>query len=130
MDGWGHVIAAVVDRRAELGWTQKDLAAEAGVSERTIQNLEAGTRPQAKTRHRIERALGWGNGEMRRIEADAQPQRPLVPPDVLAALERAYRDDPELLRAAIEAQEAIARKGRERRGARGEAPSPGERHAG
>lgn len=76
MDGWGRVAAAVVDRRAELGWTQKDLAAEAGVSERTVQGLEAGRVPQARNRSKIERALGWENGEMRRIEEDPAHGKP------------------------------------------------------
>jgi transcriptional regulator with XRE-family HTH domain len=128
MDGWGHVIAAVVDRRAELGWTQKDLAAEAGVSERTIQNLEGGTRPQARTRHKIEHALGWASGEMRRIETEApEPRGPLVPPEVVTAIEHAYRDDPGKAREAIGALAAIERA---RRAARGEVPSPREQRAG
>lgn len=68
MNGWGRVIAAVIDRRSELGWTQKQLAAEAGVSERTIQNLEGGKKPLPVIRGKIERALGWKPGEFRRIE--------------------------------------------------------------
>lgn len=67
MNDWDRVIAAVVIRRSELGLTQRDLAAKAGVAERTVQNLEAGTRPQPLIRGKIERALGWPTGEMERI---------------------------------------------------------------
>lgn len=64
--------------------TQKDLAAAAGVAERTIQSLEAGSRPQARNRSKIERALGWPNGEMRRIEFDDGSRPPPVPKELLA----------------------------------------------
>lgn len=71
MDGWGRVIAAVIDRRAELGWTQERLATEAGIGVRTVRNLESGRtrRIQAVVRVKIERALGWESGEFRRIES-------------------------------------------------------------
>jgi len=72
MEDWGRVSGAVIDRRAELGLTQKGLAVRAGVSERTIQNLEAGRRPQPLIRGKIEKALGWEPGEFRRIAE--QPQ--------------------------------------------------------
>ena len=81
MNGWDRVIAAVIDRRAELGWTQKQLAAEAGVGERTIQNLESGKKPLPVIRARIERALGWEPGEFRRIEA-AGEKRPALSPEL------------------------------------------------
>ena len=76
MDGWDRVIAAVIDRRSQLGWTQKRLAAEAGVAERTVQNLEGGKRTQPLNRSKIERALGWQVGEMRRIAESGE-----APPD-------------------------------------------------
>lgn len=81
MDGWDRVAAAVVDRRSELGLTQKDLASKAAVAERTIQNLESGRRLQALVRARVERALGWEQGEFRRIaEAQREPDPyPFVP---------------------------------------------------
>ena len=102
MDGWGRVVAAVVDRRAELGWTQKGLAAQAKVSERTVQNLEAGARPQARNRHKIEQALGWPSGEMRRIEEgrDRSPPRSVIDEvfgdkadDLREGMRRAYGPD-------------------------------------
>lgn len=73
MNDWDRVIAAVVIRRSELGLTQRELAAKAGVAERTVQNLEAGTRPQPLIRGKIERALGWPTGEMGRIASMAAP---------------------------------------------------------
>ena len=77
MTGWDRVVDAVIDRRAELGWTQERLAAEADVAVRTIRSLERGeARPQPTTRGKIERALGWRPGEFRRIEREEPPQVP------------------------------------------------------
>jgi transcriptional regulator with XRE-family HTH domain len=72
MDDWGRVSGAVIDRRAELGLTQKGLALKAGVSERTVQNLEGGKRPQPLIRGKLEKALGWEPGEFRRIAEQQQ----------------------------------------------------------
>jgi DNA-binding XRE family transcriptional regulator len=108
VNGWDRVTAAVIDRRSELGWTQKRLASEAGVGERTIQNLEAGKVPQPLIRAKIETALGWKAGEFRRIaerkeEPDIVPAglrehvREILPPDraavVEAAIEAALRGE-------------------------------------
>lgn len=91
MNGWDRVTAAVIDRRSGLGWTQKRLAVEAGVGERTIQNLEAGKVPQPLIRAKIEKALGWEPGEFRRIaESDKEPD--IVPPGLR---ERIYEILPE-----------------------------------
>lgn len=100
MNNWDRVIAAVVIRRSELGLTQKELAARAGVAERTVQNLEAGTRPQPLIRGKIEQALGWPVGEMDRIASkqDAEPEpKPELDDDqeLLETLRRVYRDDPD-----------------------------------
>lgn len=86
MEAWDRVIAAVIDRRAELGLTQKQLAARAGVSERTVQNLEAGTRPQTLIRGKIEKALGWESGEFRRIEKDDGQEKALIRPGLYREL--------------------------------------------
>jgi hypothetical protein len=79
------------------------------VSERTVQNLEAGKVPQPLIRARIEKALGWKPGEFRRIaERDEEPDivpaglreriREILPPDrakvVEAAVEAALRGEP------------------------------------
>ena len=68
----GRTLAAVVvDRRSDLGLTQAEFALKAGVGERTIQNVEAGKRPQPLTLAAIARALGMETAELRRI-ADRQ----------------------------------------------------------
>ena len=68
--------AVVVDRRSDLGMTQAELALKAGVGERTIQNVEAGKRPQPLTLAAIARALGMETAELRRaggaLGAEAQ----------------------------------------------------------
>lgn len=114
MNNWDRVSAAVVIRRSELGLTQKQLAAKAGVAERTVQNLEAGTHPQPLIRGKIEKALGWPPGEMERIVWGADPQpKPELDDDqaLLEDLRRVYRDDPDgpekiraVLRAVAEAE--------------------------
>jgi DNA-binding XRE family transcriptional regulator len=113
VNGWDRVTAAVIDRRSELGWTQKRLAAEAGVAERTVQNLEAGRVPQPLIRAKIEMALGWPPGEFRRIaEREEEPDivpaglrervREILPPEraavVEAAIEAALRGEPPVSR--------------------------------
>ncbi|WP_158088735.1 helix-turn-helix domain-containing protein [Thermoactinospora rubra] len=60
----------VIARRGELGLTQQQLAARAGVDVKTIYNLESGERwPQAATRGKIEKALGWVGGALEDIAA-------------------------------------------------------------
>ena len=95
MNGWDRVIAATVARRAELGLTQKELALEAGVAERTIQNLEGGKRPQPLKRGMIEKALGWAPGEMDRMASAPEPAEPAssIPPDVLRVIRKRYDVD-------------------------------------
>jgi transcriptional regulator with XRE-family HTH domain len=62
--GQRAAVGAAVARRGELGLTQKQLAAAAGVSERTIGMFEMGrTWPRADTLAQIERlGLGWPVG--------------------------------------------------------------------
>lgn len=108
MNGWDRVIAAVIDRRSELGWTQRRLAEEAGVAERTIQNLEAGKRPQPLIRTKIEKALGWKSGEFRRI-AEKEPEQPKIPRSLLKEIENTDGLTPEGRRAVIDAIERTLR---------------------
>lgn len=112
MDGWGRVSGAVIDRRSELGWTQKRLADEAGVAERTIQNLEAGKRPQPLIRTRIEKALGWEPGEFRRIAEREAERRPQIPKSLLREIENTEGLTPEERQAVIEAVERTLAKER------------------
>lgn len=94
MNDWGRAIAAVIARRSELGLTQRDLAAKAAVAERTVQNLEAGKRPQPLIRAKIEKALGWESGEMERIASrESEPEPPPIPAEVLAVIRKSYPPD-------------------------------------
>jgi transcriptional regulator with XRE-family HTH domain len=103
VNGWDRVTAAVIDRRSELGWTQRRLADEAGVAERTIQNLEAGKVPQPLKRAQIEKALGWEPGEFRRI-AGREPEADVVPPGLRQAVRDILPPDrAKVVEAAIEA---------------------------
>lgn len=64
----------VVARRGSLGLTQEQLAESAGVTVKTIYNLEAGERwPQARTRSAIEMALEWQSGDLVRIAEGHEP---------------------------------------------------------
>jgi transcriptional regulator with XRE-family HTH domain len=113
VNGWERVIAVVIARRSELGLTQKELALRAGVAERTVQNLEGGKRPQPLIRGKIEKALGWPPGEMERIARTEPEPKSLVPQEVLEVLERVYKGEPEQLREAVRALEAIERERRQ-----------------
>jgi transcriptional regulator with XRE-family HTH domain len=74
----GHEVrtlaTVVVDRRSEMGLTQAEFAQQAGIGERTVQNIEAGKRPQPLTLAAIARALGMETAELRRI-ADSEPAK-------------------------------------------------------
>lgn len=112
VNGWGRVVAAVVDRRGELGLTQKGLALKAGVGERTIQNLEAGKQPRSVIRSKIERALGWEPGEFRRIaESDGEPEEDdLISDSLREKIWDEYRDRPDVA-ARVEAAVRAAASG-------------------
>lgn len=59
MDATNEVRAAVRDRRRDLGLTQEQMAARAGVSPRAYQNFEAGKgKPQAANLRAILKAAG------------------------------------------------------------------------
>ncbi|HEX2315867.1 MAG TPA: helix-turn-helix transcriptional regulator [Thermomonospora sp.] len=71
-----RVAKYVVARRGSLGLTQEQLAERAGVTVKTVYNLEAGGRwPQARTRGAIESALGWQPGDLVRIGEGREPAR-------------------------------------------------------
>lgn len=137
VNDWDRVSAAAIARRSEMGLTQKALAEKAGVAERTIQNLEAGKKPQPLIRGKVEKALGWPAGEMERIASAPQgaPEpEPRVPDDVRKFINGRYDRDAageifDLLRqigarAEREARAASPGEGRMREG--GGASSPAE----
>ena len=79
---------AVEARLGVLGMTQLELAEAAGVDAKTVNGvIRRGVWPYARTRARIEAALGWPPGEMARIAAedDAAPRR-ATPEGLLAAI--------------------------------------------
>lgn len=109
--------------RSEMGrkrWSQRDLARESGVSERTISDLLSG-RPRKwlpRTMAQIEIALGWGAGRTSDILAggDERPRKRQMAPAEFRTLldlmrERLDRatfaaDDRDRLRARIDELEA------------------------
>jgi transcriptional regulator with XRE-family HTH domain len=81
-----RVAKYVVARRGSMGLTQEQLAERAGVTVKTIYNLEAGERwPQARTRSAIEAALDWRPGDLVRIGEGLEPA-PSASADMSAAL--------------------------------------------
>jgi transcriptional regulator with XRE-family HTH domain len=61
-------------RRGALNLTREELAEKAGVNAKTIYRLEReGRWPIARTRSRIEAALGWTNGDLQRIAEGLEP---------------------------------------------------------
>lgn len=74
---WERLAGAVTVAREELGLTQTELAAIAGVSLRTVQTFEAGryrVRMPVCTRH-MEEALGWESGSIARVLEGGEPTR-------------------------------------------------------
>jgi len=89
--------------------TQQELADAADVDTKTIGNLERrGKWPIARTRARIEKALGWPPGEMERIasEESEQPPPSLVPEGLRQDIMNEKDLTPEERQAVIDAVEA------------------------
>ncbi|RXS78866.1 XRE family transcriptional regulator [Streptomyces sp. TM32] len=72
---WKRLAEAIKDARQALRLTQVDLASAAGVSESTIQNLEAGeSRSRIPTSlPRVERALNWREGSAQAVLEGGEP---------------------------------------------------------
>ncbi|RFS81730.1 helix-turn-helix domain-containing protein [Actinomadura spongiicola] len=69
-----RVAKYAVARRGSLGLTQEQVAERAGVTVKTIYNLESGERwPQARTRAAVEEALRWRPGDLARVGEGGEP---------------------------------------------------------
>lgn len=72
---WKRLAEAIKEARQALRLTQVDLAHAAGVSESTVQNLEAG---ESRTRiptslPKVERALNWSEGSAQAVLEGGEP---------------------------------------------------------
>jgi transcriptional regulator with XRE-family HTH domain len=72
---WAHLARLIRERRADLGLTQREVHSVGGPSPATLYQLESG-HPGSYRPHilrRLERALGWGAGSVRRALAGGLP---------------------------------------------------------
>jgi transcriptional regulator with XRE-family HTH domain len=84
---WDHLARLIRERRAELGLTQREVHSVGGPSPATLYQLESGHRGSYRPHilRRLERALGWGAGSVRRALAgglpllEGEPDRPERP---------------------------------------------------
>jgi transcriptional regulator with XRE-family HTH domain len=89
MDGRQRAARAATARRGALNMTQQELAGAAGVDPKTIWNLEKRDRwPIARNRSRIEKALGWPEGELERISSEDGDEKPLLSSGLLRDFQR------------------------------------------
>jgi transcriptional regulator with XRE-family HTH domain len=72
---WSYLGRVVRDRRADLGLTQAEVSNAGGPSPATLYLLESGRRDLYRPQilRRLERALGWRAGSVRRVLAGGQP---------------------------------------------------------
>ena len=72
---WCQVREAVRDRMRVLGWSDAQLANEAGLSYNAVREFLTGKRdwPRARSRKLMEDALGWSGGAFERLAAGADP---------------------------------------------------------
>ena len=83
---WQRLGELVSERRGDLGLTQEDLRAAGGPSTATQRLIEGGhqSRYQPTILARLETALGWQRGSVRRILAGGDPVIVRDEPDLLA----------------------------------------------
>ena len=79
--GWALIGGAIVARRAELGWSQADLARAAAVSTATIRKIERGHEQDYRQdiRARIETAMGWPHGKINGLLGHVVVSQPATP---------------------------------------------------
>jgi transcriptional regulator with XRE-family HTH domain len=75
LQDWSRLGRLVRDRRTELGLTQAEVHTAGGPSPATLYLLETGGRDSYRPQvlRRLERALGWRAGSVRRVLAGGQP---------------------------------------------------------
>ena len=72
---WSHLGRLVRERRTDIGLTQAEVQSAGGPSPATLYLIEAGRRGSYRPQvlRRLERALGWRAGSVRRVLAGGQP---------------------------------------------------------
>lgn len=75
LQDWSHLGRLVRERRTDLGLTQAEIHSAGGPSPATLYLLETGRRGAYRPQvlRRLERALGWRAGSIRRVLAGGQP---------------------------------------------------------
>lgn len=75
--GVAALARAVIDRRAELGWTQRDLIAQSGVSKNVVQAIEGAEERSYRpaTKRALEDCLGWEHGSVDALLTQSGPAR-------------------------------------------------------
>jgi transcriptional regulator with XRE-family HTH domain len=99
---WDHLAQLIRERRAELGLTQREVHSVGGPSPATLYQLESGHRGSYRPHilRRLERALGWGAGSVRRALAGGMPllegeaDRPPARPERPSGLPRPVHTEP------------------------------------
>jgi len=77
-----RVARYVARRRADLGLSQEALAERAGINPKTVLDLERGRRTaSARTRQKIEGALGWAEGDLNHVANGGYPITGPLPDD-------------------------------------------------
>jgi transcriptional regulator with XRE-family HTH domain len=73
---WPHLGRLVRERRTDLGLTQAEIHGAGGPSPATLYLIESGRRGSYRPQvlRRLERALGWRAGDIRRVLAGGQPE--------------------------------------------------------
>jgi transcriptional regulator with XRE-family HTH domain len=75
LGAWDHLGRLIRERRGELGLTQREVHSVGGPSPATLYQLESGQHGSYRPHilRRLERALGWGAGSVRRALAGGLP---------------------------------------------------------
>jgi transcriptional regulator with XRE-family HTH domain len=101
------IVKTIADRmksvRQELGWNQAELAAQVGVSQSTIGNIESGQRKRPRELLSIAKALGVSAEWLETGKGGKSGSAPERPP-----LKLVVTDEPQSVRAAVELLARVA----------------------